>query len=1044
MDVSAVSEYLSEVRSQLASGHAKEHAYRPALQRLMRGFDDVEAINDPAHSEHGAPDFIFQRESNRDLILGYAEAKDIVGIDLDKVERSDQMHRYAGYQNLYLTDYLEFRFFRDGEKYKTISIGQVVNGVLVPDPDEYQRLINELQAFLELPPQRITSGKKLAEIMGAKTRRIRDDIQSYFEKEAPSPNTELVKIYNLMRTMLLHDLDHAKFADMYAQTLVYGLFVARYSDTSPETFNREEARSLVPKTNPFLQHFFDHIVGPEFDERLGRAVDELCDAFRVSDVKTIVHRYFGQDEDRDPIIHFYEDFLKAYDPAVRKRMGAYYTPLAVVNYIVRQVDEVLKNDFGVVRGLADTSKVTTNHRTYLSDLHSGEKTKRYKDERIEYHRVQVLDPAVGTATFLNEVIKFLHCSFVENGQEGRWPSYVNENLLPRLNGFELMMAPYTIAHLKLGMTLEDTGVRELSKRLGIYLTNTLEEGIPHQPDLFSLGLMEAVTEEARIASQIKSDRPVMVVLGNPPYSAVSSNETDYANSLIEKYKVEPGGHSRLNEQKHWLNDDYVKFIAFAEDMIVRNGSGVMAMITNHGYLDNATFRGMRWRLSRTFDRIRVIDLHGNVARREQSPDGERNENVFNITQGVSIIVAVRLEDGHSDDSATVEHSELWGTRKQKFKALNDDTLDWQTLQMNRRYDFVPRGTEGFATYKDGVAVPDLFHVYKTGLVTMGDPFIVAESKEELRERIAELRSGTLTADDLKKKFSLGKNYAEWVTSNIDDVGPFDEAKVVPYAYRPFDTRLTYFEQKLIWRWRIEMSKHVVWHKNISLIVARQAITDNWSHVQMVDTITDNRFQYSNKGIPVQIPLYLYDEGGESRTNLVTPAMKKLCANLSETPDPTRILEYVYGVLHSPVYRKRFLEYLKLDFPRVPIPADDEEFDAFADVGRTLQDLHLMTGPARRAITTFPVAGSDSVERAEFVDGSIWINESQYFGKVPLEAWEFYMSGYQPAQKWLKDRLGRTLADADLDHYQQMISILVRTQELMDEVASIPASWNPGL
>uniref|UniRef100_UPI003D925802 hypothetical protein n=1 Tax=Gordonia sp. B7-2 TaxID=3420932 RepID=UPI003D925802 len=290
MDVAAVSDYVDEVRSQLASGHAKEHAYRPALQRLMRMADDVEAVNDPARSAHGAPDFIFQRKSNRDLILGYAEAKDIVGIDLDKVEDSDQMHRYAGYQNLYLTDYLEFRFFRDGEKYKTISIGQVVNGRLVPDPDEYQRLANELRAFLELPPQKITSGKRLAEIMGAKTRRIRDDIESFFS-ENPSDNAELVKIFSLMRTMLVHDLDHPRFADMYAQTLVYGLFVARYNDTTPDTFSREEARSLVPKTNPFLRRFFDHIVGPDFDERLARAVDELCDVFRVSNVSDLVHQH---------------------------------------------------------------------------------------------------------------------------------------------------------------------------------------------------------------------------------------------------------------------------------------------------------------------------------------------------------------------------------------------------------------------------------------------------------------------------------------------------------------------------------------------------------------------------------------------------------------------------------------------------------------------------------------------------------------------------------------------------------------------------------
>ncbi|MDU0295151.1 hypothetical protein, partial [Saccharothrix longispora] len=365
----------------------------------------------------------------------------------------------------------------------------VVDGEIVPDTSKYEQLLRDLQSFLEQPPQKITSGKRLAELMGAKARRICEDVIDYFD-EGPPSNEDLVKIYNLMRQLLVHDLDRRRFADMYAQTLVYGLFVARYNDSTPETFSRNEARGLVPKTNPFLLSFFDHIVGPTFDERLARAVDELCEVFRVSDVRRLVQRHiygFKGKNNRDPIIHFYEDFLEAYDSDLRRAMGAYYTPLPVVRYMVRQVDSLLKSEFAIRKGLADASKI----RYRIDD---GQ-TRRYKDhltgrrrtmrgQEIDLHRVQILDPAVGTATFLNEIIEFIYAGF-KTGQQGRWPQYADDHLIPRLNGFEYMMAPYTIAHLKLGMTLEESGVEALKRRLRVFLTNSLEEGIRHQPDLFS-------------------------------------------------------------------------------------------------------------------------------------------------------------------------------------------------------------------------------------------------------------------------------------------------------------------------------------------------------------------------------------------------------------------------------------------------------------------------------------------------------------------------------------------------------------------------------
>ena len=341
----AISLYLLDVQKQFESGQAVEHAYRPALKRLLDTFEDTRAINDPKQSEFGAPDFVLLRDSNTDIAKGHAEAKDI-GTNLDKTERSEQMQRYSGYSNLFLTDYLEFRFYADGERYQTVSLGRVKNGKLILTPSNGLQVMREIAELMARPPESITSASRLADIMGAKTRLIRDNVAVYLDLDKQG-TSDVYRISKLMREMLVRELSPPAFADMYAQTLVYGLFVARYSDSSPETFSRAEARDLVPASNPFLRRFFDHLAGASFDERFARIVDSLCDVFRVSDVRGVVHRHINPaaaisgSDDKDPIIHFYEDFPKSYDPAERKRRGAYYTPIPVVRYIIRRIDEAL-------------------------------------------------------------------------------------------------------------------------------------------------------------------------------------------------------------------------------------------------------------------------------------------------------------------------------------------------------------------------------------------------------------------------------------------------------------------------------------------------------------------------------------------------------------------------------------------------------------------------------------------------------------------------------------------------------------------------------
>lgn len=1025
----SIQKYLSEVKEQFSSGHAREHAYRPALQRLMENFEDTTAINDPARSQHGMPDFVFLKKSNQKIIKGYAEAKDIT-VSLDKTEKTDQMDRYHGYANLFLTDYLEFRFFENGQKYKTISLGKVENGKLSLTPENSEALVREIQNFLESTPEQIKSGKRLAEIMGAKARRIRDNVTIFLAKE-DERNTEIEKMYQMMKELLVHDLSPEKFADMYAQTLVYGLFVARYNDKTP-TFSRQEARDLVPKSNPFLRKFFDHIAGTEFDDRLAKIVDELCEVFSVSNVKQIISKHLkliefgdGQGDEKDPIIHFYEDFLKEYDPAERKKMGAYYTPIPVVKFMVKQVDEILKKEFGLKKGLADTTKI--EHTT--TNLQDGKKSKH------QIHKVQILDPAVGTATFLNEVIKFIHQSF--QGQEGRWPSYAEQDLLPRLNGFELMMAPYTIAHLKLGMTLQETGLKDFNKRLGVYLTNTLEEGIPAQNNLFTYGLAEAVTNESSEAAKIKHEKPIMVTIGNPPYSGVSSNNTTYANALVDKYKVEPGGKVKLNERKHWLNDDYVKFISFAEDMIAKNGEGIVAMITNHGFLDNPTFRGMRWHLTQTFDQIKIIDLHGNAKKKEVSPDGSKDENVFDIMQGVAIIIGIKFKNSKKKD-AEVAVADIYGKRQLKFNELLKNELKFKQIKLDPKlYSLVDKNIEGKSEYEKGFSVAELFLVNGVGCVTATDNFNISYTEKEQQSKINEILN--LDENSWRIKYKRPNDAQAWRYSWAkEDALKNSNKKISKISYRPFDSRHTLYtgiSGGLYARPSTRVMQHFIAGKNIGLALCRQVKAgDTYQHILATNLITESSYVSGKTSeINTVLPLWLYDERGKKRSNLNPEIVEKVKLK-APSADQQGIFDYIYAVLHSPSYRKKYKEFLKIDFPRVPVPKADAEFIKFKQFGTKLRQLHLMQDSSLEDyITTYPEPGDDVVDKLKFEDRKVWINSEQYFGDVPEVAWNFYIGGYQPAQKWLKDRKGRKLSSEDLDHYQKIIKILVETDKLMTQI-----------
>jgi predicted helicase len=1040
--------YLAELNRLYRSGQATEHSYRPALQECLTSLlKDVQVTNEPKRQKCGAPDYILTR---RKIDIGYIEAKDI-SVDLDRVERGskndDQWYRYAtSLDNIILTDYVEFRFFRNGEKVESIRIANVAKDFLTPIPENFDRLQTLLLDFVAFEGRPIKSAKKLAEMMAHKAALMRDVFFNAVSDESAGETT-LRDQLDAFKAVLVHDMDEAQFADVYAQTIAYGLFTARLHDTTLKDFTRGEAITLIPKSNPFLRQLFQYVAGSDLDQRVVWIVDALCEVFRHADLNAVLKDFGTATGKADPILHFYETFLAEYDPKLRKARGVWYTPEPVVRFIVRAVDDVLKTHFGIKDGIADTSKIKIK-----VDGHDWGKSVKIKEE---VHRVQLLDVATGTGTFLAEVVKQIYSRFA--GQEGLWSDYVDNHLLPRMHGFELLMASYAMCHMKLDLLLQQTGYTPTGaqKRLSVYLTNSLEE---HHKDSH-LPFANWLSREANEASRIKREMPIMVALGNPPYSGHSSNNGEWIKGLLDAYKKEPGGKIRLQEKNgKWLNDDYVKFIRLGEHYIAKNGEGILAYITNHSYLDNPTFRGMRWHLLNTFDDIYILDLHGSAKKKEIAPDGSADKNVFDIQQGVAIIVAVKktTQKPKFKSMAKVHFKDLQGSREYKYNLLdcqNIDKIQFAPIMMkDPDFLFIPRDNTFLAEYKAGFPLNILFTVNSVGIVTARDDLTINSSKEVLIATIR--RFAYLPTEEARKEFSLGNDARDWkveLAQNELKNTALNMDNVKSISYRPFDNRWTYFTGKskgFHCMPRGDVMRHFLAGENVGLVIGRQGQvvgSMEWGLVFCSSTLPDFNIFYRGGGLA--LPLWVYEsifDGIEKKRPNLDPKIYKDIQNIVPDVQPQSLFDYIYAVLHSRAYRQRYAEFLKSDFPRIPHPKDPKTFHALAAKGAELRGLHLMESPVLDAlITTYPIGGDHKVVTPRWEEakdnlafGRVWINPTQYFDKVPLTAWEFYIGGYQPAQKWLKDRRGRTLTSDDLRHWQRIIIALTETDKIMSDIERI--------
>ena len=916
----------------------------------------------------------------------------------------------------------------------------------------------------------VTTSRALAVRLAALARTIRERITIVLAIETQrGPLNTLLKAF---QTALVHDLDADGFGDMYAQTIAYGLLSARIAAPHKKT---ADGFASHMRTNPFLRDLMEtflqvgvHPTKPgaewiDFDE-LG--VAEVVALLDNANMDAVVGDFGDRNPREDPVIHFYELFLKEYDAEKRMQRGVFYTPRPVVSYIVRSVHALLRSKFGLTDGLADTA-------TW------GEIAKRCEGLCIpdsispDQGFVQILDPATGTGTFLVEAIDIIHKTLVakwmtqghgETQRDALWNAYVPTHLLPRLHGYELLMAPYAIAHLKIDLKLYETGYRFGSnERARVYLTNALESAQDCPQRAFDFAVA-ALAAEAQAVKEVKRGGRFTVVIGNPPYSGHSVNKDEWIANLIDDYK-EGFPELRKPAQAKWLSDDYVKFIRFAQSLVERTGTGMVGFISNHSFLDNPTFRGMRRSLQQGFMEIFLLDLHGNSKKKERAPDGGKDENIFDIQQGVAIGLFVLY--GTMDGFATVTHADLWGRRdataeaKYGWLATRDvESTGWTALSPRAPLHlFAPRNEALGDEYEAAWPLPEIFAPNgdpAPGIVTTHDQFAISWTREEAALKVERLLA-TASEEEARELWRLcSQSQWQYERAKRELADDSWRGRIETILYRPFDLRVTVFDRNVAVHRRERVMRHMLAGPNLGLITTRQASVDSgYSHVLASRFLVDNRCVYSSRGIMFLMPLYVYPRkehlGSAREPNLDREFTKAVsyasgleftpngAGNLDTTFGPEDVFHYLYAVLHSPEYRRRYADFLKSDFPRIPLPADRAVFSALIRPGARLVSLHMMETEDTRAGAAFPITGSNRVDRVRYappsrgVRGRVWINGGQYFESVEPEIWAFTIGGYRSAEKWLKDRKGRTLSEDDIDHYRRVVAGLAETRRLMAEI-----------
>jgi hypothetical protein len=932
---------------------------------------------------------------------------------------------------------------------------------------------NWASAFTLRHRQVITTSKQLAEALAVLARATYNKMREALAYEADAYTDENGPLRTLMdgfKKALIHDLDDDGFADMYAQTIAYGLLSARVS--RPAGLTADNMADLVPVTNPFLKEMLESFLrlggrrrsdqsatGIDFDE-LG--INEIVQLLRDADMEAVLRDFDDKNPQEDPVIHFYEHFLTEYDAERRMRRGVFYTPRPVVSYIIRSADELLRTEFGLEDGLADT--VTW-----------GGMAERHADLSIpdgvspDQPFVQILDPATGTGTFLVEVIELIHRTMTAKWQAQRysqdhitelWNEYVSEHLLPRLHGYELLMAPYAIAHLKIGLRLHQTGyLFQSDERARVYLTNALEPATDGAKQMQFKELIPALAHEAQAVNEIKRNKRFTIIVGNPPYAKNSSNRSVEAEKLVSEYKRLVYGETNVQP----LSDDYVKFLAFAFEASACTAS-LIGMITNRSYLEGLIHRGMRSILAHDCLRILVVDLHGDTNVGERPPPDMANENVFDIQQGVSISAFLRWVK-RERNSAQLLRRDVWGTRQEKYKVLQESVAYAGALPLTISepyWFFASKELDTQGEQVSWVSIDKLFRISGMGVKSRRDHFLIDETKEALHSRMLGLACCN-EVERLREVLKV-KDNSQWTLSKMRDLVAREGVAdcIYPIMYRPFDVRYIWYHREAIERGdaRWPVMKHVL-PDGLSLLTARQSMNHDFTAAFIARGLSEMKTAESTRG-SYSFPERLQETSGKIGLEADASNIRsELLGNSLQKRSPDGVISYIYAVLHSPAYRSRYAGALRIEFPKIPTTCSPELAQRLCGLGRDLVSLHLMESAIlEEFITTYAGPKHPEVGRVGWSDGTVWLDAGRTsaregyraadagaigFVGVPKEVWDFHIGGYQVCHKWLKDRKGRTLSDQDITHYQKIIVAISETIRIMreiDEVIEAHGGW-PG-
>ena len=1001
----ALLDYLDRLLETEQRGDAREESFYPCLLDLLtrcaklRGRRGVHVTMIPKKAGDCLLDFQVWHGGR---IVGYVEAKR-PGTDLDLAAESKQLRRYrATFPNLLLTNFRELRLYRGDE-----LAGRADTGRLQPGEEPVVDLID---LFLSFSPPASASAAALARQLAGRTRVLAGRIHDLLAADREGAS-DLAGFHKAFCEYLLAGLNFREFADLYAQTITYGLLTARWRAPEGGVFDRRAAAENIPRANGILHDAFQFISLGRPPGEIGWIVDDLIGLLASVSVRTILERT-GQARGGDPILHFYETFLACYDGKLRRRRGVYYTPPAVVSYVVRSVHRLLETRLGRPGGLANPE-------------------------------VTLLDPAAGTLTFLVEAVRCAVATARAETGGGSVSALLRDHLLRDFHAFELMMAPYAMGHLQVSLILEEIG-QPLGEdeRFPLYLTNALEREELLQTTLPGAA---ALSRESHDAARVKNEQPILVVLGNPPWSGHSANRGKKIDQLIrEPYTAADGarregyltvdGRPLGGKSSKWLQDDYVKFLRFAQEKIDRTGEGIVAFVTNHGWLDNPTFRGLRRSLLETFDEIYALDLHGNAKKRERAEDGGADGNVFeDVMQGVAVVFLVK----RPGLAKRVLRADLRGSRREKLRWLLDHDVTatpWiEAAPEGPGYLFAPRDARLAEEYGRGVPLTDLFPVHSAGIVTGRDAFVIDRDLAALRLRILRLRDG---GDD--ELFRHGrealKDTGTWRLADARRRVRADERwdeRFAEVLYRPFDSRFLFDSDDLIERPRRRVMDPMLAGRNLGLVLPRQSGQEPAALV--TETIVAHK-AVSAYDINFLFPLDLL-ELGRRVPNVSPDLLARFARDYGEEIPPREILHYVYAVLWSPAWRSRYAAFLREGFPRIPFPRDRNSFLEMAGLGARLVDLHLLrSDELARPAVRFEGRGTGRLARSrrkarEYLaaERRVVVNEEgQSFHEISPEVWAFRIGGYPVLDHWLADRAGCVLRYDEIEDFRRTATALAVT------------------